>query len=74
MSQQKTQKSAQEMLDMYYLDIRSHLLEAAAAFDRIEEAGGTDDPRLKKLRQAGDIAVSREPERVKRFLELMSEE
>ena len=72
-SQQKTQKSAQELLDMYYLDIRSNLLEAAAAFDRIEEAGGTDDPRLEKLRQAGQIALSGEPERAKRFLESMSE-
>lgn len=66
-------KSADELLGMYYLDMRSHLLEVAAAFDRIDRAGGTDDPRLDRLREVGSIALGERPERTRRFLELLSE-
>lgn len=65
-------KSADELLDMYYLDMRSHLLELAAAFDRIEEAGGTDDPRLARLRKTAGIAVDTQGDRARRFLEQLS--
>ncbi len=68
--------SGAELLDLYFLDIRSHLLEAAAAFDRIEAGAGGDramaDPRVKKLRAGLDILRSESPERAKRFLELFS--
>ena len=67
-------KSADELLDMYYHDMRSHLLEVAAAFDRMERAGETDDPRMEALRQAGRIALSCEPDRARRFLDLRSDE
>ena len=43
-------KSAAELLDMYYLDMRSALLETAAALDRIQRANGAEaifaDPRI----------------------------
>jgi len=66
-------KNGSELLDLYYHDMRSHLLEAAAALDRIERAGGADDdPRLRRLLDAARIAVGREPDRARRFLEALS--
>ena len=65
-------KSASEILDMVYLDLRNHLLEVAAAFDRIERAGGTDDPRLDALRQAATTAVGPGQERTRQILKNLS--
>ncbi len=69
----KSPKSPEALLDLYCDDMRGHLLEVAAAFDRIERAGGTADPRLETLRKVAQIAVSRESERAVRFLEALSE-
>ncbi len=65
-------KTAKELLDLYYADMRSHLLEVAAAFDRLDRAGGTDDPRLAALRRVARIAVDDRPDRARRFLEELS--
>ena len=70
----KPPKSGDELLAMYYLDMRSHLLEVAAAFDRIEAAGGTADPRLESLRHVAKLAVDEKPRRAERFLEFLSVE
>lgn len=67
-------KSADELLEMYYNDMRSHLLEVAAAFDRIDRAGGTADPRLKRLRRLARIVADEESDRAKRFLNFLSVE
>lgn len=70
-------KGAADLLDMYFLDIRSHLLEAAAALDRIERAAGSgealNDSRLKKVERALEIMGERGGERARRFLELFSD-
>ena len=65
-------KSPEALLDLYYHDMRSHLLEVAAAFDRLDHAGGTDDARLEALRRVARIAVDHRPERARRFLEALS--
>lgn len=65
-------KSESELLDLYYHNIRSHLLEAAAAFDRIERAGNAGDPRVDRLRAAGRIALDNAADRARRFLEFLS--
>jgi len=67
-------KSGSELVDLYYHDVRSHLLEAAAAFDRFERAGvdPATEPRLQKLRQIAAIVCDDQPERAKRFLEALS--
>ena len=57
-----------ELVEKEYLEMRSHLLEVAAAFDRIDRAGGSDDPRLKRLREIAEIAVGEEDDRARRFL------
>jgi len=66
-------KTAAELLDLYWADMRSHLLEVAAAFDRLDRAGGVDDPRLDAFRRVARIAVDEHPDRARRFLEELSE-
>ncbi len=71
-------KSAGELLDMYYLQARMHLLETAAIFDRIERHPGSgevkDDARLKRLQDAARLLVDGKPERAERFQKLFSVE
>ena len=67
-------KSAAELLDLYAADMRSHLLEVAAAFDRLDRAGGSTDPRLERLRHVARIAADTAPDRARRILECLSDE
>jgi hypothetical protein len=71
-------KSAPELLDMFYLHMRSALIETAAAFDRIQAAEGADavwrDRRLEKLREAAGFIQADEPQRARRILESLSGE
>ena len=70
-------KSAAELLDMYYLDARMHLLETAAMLDRIERHDGykdiKDDPRLAALLAGARLVADGRPERAERFQLLLSE-
>jgi hypothetical protein len=70
-------KDAAELLDLYFLELRSHLLEAASAFDRIERAAGGEkamkDPRMVSLFKALEVIGEPGAARAKRFLELFSE-
>ena len=70
-------KSAGQLLDMYFLDIRSALLETAAAFDRIERAeGGAEifkDPRINNLKEACEIIKTGRVNRAEQFLTLFSD-
>ena len=70
-------KSAAELVDMYFLDMRSALLETGAALDRIQRARDTtdifNDPRLKKIKQAFDILKTGNGNRAEQFLQLFSE-
>ncbi len=71
-------KTAPELLDMYFLDARMHLLETAAMLDRLERARNFDeieaDPRLGKLREAALLLADGHPERAERFQRLFSVE
>ena len=42
----------QHVLDLYFLDARSKLIDLAAFLDRVERAEGEDDFRLTAFRQA----------------------
>jgi hypothetical protein len=70
-------KTAKELLNLYFLEARSALLETAAIFDRIERAhGGTEvfnDPRLSKLMEACEIIKNGRVKRAERFLLLFSD-
>ena len=73
----RSPKTADELLDMYFLDARSQMLEIAAILDRIERAEGgdkaMDDSRLKKLRDVCDILKNGSGNRAEQFLMLFSE-
>lgn len=70
-------KTAQELLDMYYLEARSHLLETAAILDRIERAQGGDqalkDTRVSSLFQMCDVLTKEKRDRAEKILTLLSE-
>ena len=70
-------KKAKELLDLYFLEARSALLETAAIFDRIERAeGGTEafsDPRLSNLMKACEILRNVRGNRAEHFLLLFSD-
>lgn len=68
---------AAALLDMYYNDMRSHLLEVAAAFDRLARAKGFNkiekDKRLGVLRECALLIAGDEGEKAEKFQWLMSE-
>ena len=70
-------RTAAELLDLYFLDLRSHLLEVAAGLDRIEQARGgaqaLDDPRVRDLLVSLDLLREGGGDRARRFLELFSD-
>ena len=70
-------RRAKELLDLSFLDVRCHLLETAAALDRIERAEGSveiaRDPRMKKIQLALEILRSGGADRAERFLTLFSD-
>jgi hypothetical protein len=72
----KSPKSAPELLDIFYLHMRSALVETAASFDRIQAAEGSDavwnDSRLEELREAAAIVAGDEPDRAARILTVLS--
>ncbi len=71
-------KSAAELLDLYYTDTRSRILETAAALDRLERAPGgaaaLRDPRVAQLLGALDLLKEPGGDRAERFLRRLSVE
>ena len=69
-------KNAQELVDLFYLHMRSALVETAASFDRIQAAEDAEhvwkDPMLEQLREAAQILADDEPDRAARILTLLS--
>jgi len=71
-------KDAAELLDMYYLNMRSALLETAAGLDRIEGAAGGEqvmgDQRVQILKKACRIIGGEQAHRAEQVLRLLSVE
>lgn len=71
-------RPAPALLDLYYLQMRSALLEAAAGFDRIARAaGGAEamrDARILALTDACALLSDGQADRTRRILERLSEE
>jgi hypothetical protein len=42
----------EQVLDLYFMDARSKLIDLAAFIDRVERANGKDDFRIKAFREA----------------------
>ncbi|MDA3787107.1 MAG: hypothetical protein PF503_01200 [Desulfobacula sp.] len=72
----KPNKAAGEMLNMYYLEARSHLLETAAILDRIERASdgekAMEDPRIKNLFKICEMLTQAKSNRAEQFLKMLS--
>ena len=70
-------KTGKTILDLYYLDARSALLETAATLDRIERADeGSEafvDPRLQNLIKACGILKNGKTNRAEQVLLLLSD-
>src|SRR5450432_4031498 len=63
----------QQILDLYFLDARSKLIDLAAFLDRVERADGEEDFRLAAFRHALDELQKDEREKAKRVLLSLSD-
>ncbi|HID21925.1 MAG TPA: hypothetical protein EYP14_05935 [Planctomycetaceae bacterium] len=68
---------AQDVLDRNFLDIRSRLIDIAAALDRIDRAEGAEhaqnDTRLVRIRESLQILAGEEGRRAERVLMVFSD-
>ena len=70
-----TPMPAPRVLDMFFLEARSKLLDLAATLDRLDRGDGTAaaaDPRLEKIRQALLTLLEQEPGRAERVQQIFS--
>ncbi len=58
----------QQVLDLYFMDARSKLIDLAAFIDRIDRASGKDDFRMKAFRDALKNLSSGSGEKAKQVL------
>ena len=57
-----------QILDLYFIEARSRLLDVAAFLDRVERASGEDDYRIEAFRKALEALCSAEPNKAARAL------
>jgi hypothetical protein len=57
-----------QLLDLYFIDARSRLIDIAAFLDRLDRAGGDDDFRAEAFRRALDELDQPGPDRARRVL------
>jgi len=62
-----------EVLNLYFLDARSKLIDLAAFLDRAERSGGEDDFRLRSFRAALRHLSQSETEKAKAILLTLSD-
>lgn len=63
----------QQVLDLYFMDARSKLIDLAAFLDRVQRAGGEEDFRMAAFRQAlKELAVD-VPNRAEKVLLSLSD-
>jgi hypothetical protein len=58
----------QQVLDLYFMDARSKLIDLAAFIDRVERASGEEDFRMKTLRNALKELSGGDKEKAKQVL------
>ncbi|MHA3770992.1 hypothetical protein ACXR0O_05575 [Verrucomicrobiota bacterium sgz303538] len=63
----------QELLDLYFMDARSKLIDIAAFLDRLDRANGEADFRLAAFREALKELAGNEPTRAKNVLLSLSD-
>ncbi len=65
--------NARELIDLYFMDARSKVIDLAAFLDRIERSGGADDYRLDALLRALEELRAGGDDRARRVLECLSD-
>jgi hypothetical protein len=65
--------NANDVLDLYFVDARSRLIDLAAFLDRVERAEGTPDFRLRSFTQALSELATPGADRARRVLEAFSD-
>ncbi len=63
----------QHVLDLYFMDARSKLIDLAAFLDRVQRAEGEDDFRMKAFRTALKELSGNSPTRAKAVLASLSD-
>jgi len=63
----------QQLLDLYFMDARSKLIDLAAFFDRVDGGEGDSDFRLDALKRAVGELSKGEPQRAKQVLIALSD-
>jgi hypothetical protein len=58
----------QQILDLYFLDARSKLIDLAAFLDRVERSEGAEDFRMKTFRAALSELSGKHPDKAQRVL------
>ncbi|HXT13324.1 MAG TPA: hypothetical protein VN873_17335 [Candidatus Angelobacter sp.] len=58
----------QQVLDLYFMDARSKLIDLAAFIDRVERAAGEEDFRMKSFREALNHLSNGHREKAKQVL------
>ena len=64
----------QQVLDLYFMDARSKLIDLAAFLDRVERSTGDDDFRVRSFRAALSHLNSKETEKAKAVLLTLSDQ
>ena len=64
---------SQQVLDLYFMDARSKLIDLAAFIDRVELAEGKEDFRMAAFRQALSRLGQNQPEKAKQVLLTLSD-
>jgi hypothetical protein len=62
-----------QLLDLYFLDARSHLLELAAFLDRLDRSRGESNSRTAALKAGIRELSSQSPDRAERILNVLSD-
>ena len=62
-----------EVLDLYFLDARSKLIDIAAFLDRVERSSGEDDHRVRSFRAALNHLSESQPDKAKAVLLTLSD-
>jgi len=63
----------EEVLNLYFLDARSKLIDLAAFLDRVERSPGEDDFRMHALRAAVQHLLDSEPDKASAVLTTLSD-
>jgi len=63
----------QKVLDLYFMEARSKVIDLAAFLDRVERADGPEDFRLEALRRSLELLVKNQAERARGVLMELSD-